>query len=75
MLELRLRALRGTAGKSRLAKWGASPGRARVGASPSARLRARPATGQGEGRPQQALRRIGVKPWTNFNCQSDLMGY
>lgn len=75
MFELRLRALRDTAGKSRLAARGASPGRARVGASPCARPRARPATAQGEGRPRQPLRGTGVKPQTNFNCQSDLMGY
>lgn len=40
-----------------------------------ARARARPATAQGEGKPRQPVRGTGVKPPTNFNCQSDLMGY
>lgn len=57
------------------------PGRARVGANPGARprprarARASPATAQGEGKPRQPVRGTGVKPPTNFNCQSDLMGY
>lgn len=75
VFELRLPALRGTASKSQLAKRGATPGRARVGARPSARPRAHPATAQGEGRPRQPLRGTRVKPPTNFNCQSDLIGY
>lgn len=75
MFELRLRARRDTAGKSRLAERGARPGRAQVGASPGARPRARPATAQGEGWRRQPLRGTLVKPPNNFNCQSDLMGY
>lgn len=51
------------------------PGEPRVAASPCARPGARPATAQGEGRPQQPLRGTVVRPANNFNCQSDLMGY
>lgn len=59
VFELQLRALRDTGGKSRLAERGASPGRARVPASPSARLMRAPRDGAGGGEAAAATQRNG----------------